>query len=109
MNILFICTFGGDVIKSLVDICDLVEAHLSAVRLWESFSGDDLQEKHQLQPIAEVVFDVLNCRPGFTEVAVTPSGEGLQRKTHKLATHSSAAYKLRQRSVERVQGIQFGS
>lgn len=59
-------TLAGDKVKGFVDISDLVEAHLAAVRLGQSLAGDHLQQQHQLQPISEVFIDVFDRGPGFS-------------------------------------------
>lgn len=54
-----------------------VETHLASVGFWKSLTGDDLEEKHQLETVAEIIVDVLYRCSSFTQVAVTPGGEGL--------------------------------
>jgi len=49
-------------------------------RLWQCFAGDDLQQEHELQAIAEVLLDVLDLRSGLAEVRVNPGSEGLEGK-----------------------------
>lgn len=71
-------TFGSNKVQSLVDVGDLVESHLAAVRLRQGLAGDDFQQKHELQAIAEVLVDVLDAGAGFPEVAVAPCREGLE-------------------------------
>lgn len=41
-------TFGSDEVQSLVDVGDLVEAHLAAVGLGQGLAGDHLQQQHEL-------------------------------------------------------------
>lgn len=72
-------TFGGDEVQRFVDVSDLVEAHLAAVGLGQGLARDDFQQQHQLQAIAEVVFDVLDAGAGLPQVTVAPCCEGLQR------------------------------
>lgn len=72
-------TFGGDEVQSLVDVGDLVEPHLAAVGLGQRLPGDDLEQQHQLETVAEVVVDVLDAGAGLAQVAVAPCCEGLER------------------------------
>lgn len=63
-------------------MCDVVsthfvETHLASVGFWKSLTGDDLEEKHQFQSIAEIIIDVLDCCSSFAQMAVAPGGEGL--------------------------------
>ena len=58
-------SFAGNEVQSLVDIGDLVEPHLATIRLLECFSGNDLEQQHQFEAIAEVLFNVFNLRPSF--------------------------------------------
>ncbi len=48
-------------------------------RFWQCFAGDDLQQEHELQAIAEVLLDVLDLSSGLSEVRVHPGGERLKR------------------------------
>ena len=58
-------SFTGNEVQSLVDIGDLVEPHLATIRLLECFSGNDLEQQHQFEAIAEVLFNVFNLRSSF--------------------------------------------
>ena len=70
---------AGDEVERLVDVGDLVEPHLAPVRLGQGLAGDHLQEEHELQPIAEILLDVLDLGAGLPQVGVHPRGERLQR------------------------------
>lgn len=54
-----------------------METHLASVGFWKSLTGDDLEEKHQFESIAEIIIDILDCCSSFTQMAVAPGGEGL--------------------------------
>lgn len=71
-------TFGRNEVQGLVDVGDLVEAHLAAVGLGQRLSGDHLKQQHQLEAVAEVLVDVLDAGAGFAQVAVAPCCERLQ-------------------------------
>ena len=88
-------TFGFDEVKSLVDVGDLVESHLSSVGLGKSLTRDNLEsaveikeekdntyleEKHQLEAISEVDIDGFDASSSFSEVGIAPSCEGLKPK-----------------------------
>ena len=77
-------TFGGNEVKSLVDVGNLVEAHLAAVGLGQGLPGDDLEKQHQLQAIAEVFLDVLDASAGFPQVAVAPCCESLETEKREV-------------------------
>ena len=62
----------------LVDVGDLVEAHLAPVGLGEGLARDDLEEEHELEAVPEVLLDVLDLRPRLPQVRVHPCREGLQ-------------------------------
>ena len=64
--------FAGDEVEGFVDVGDLVEAHLAAVGLGQCLAGDDLQQQHQLQTVAEVVLDVVDARSRLAQVRVAP-------------------------------------
>lgn len=81
MSVILILTFRGNEVQGLVNVGDLVEPHLAAVGLGQGLSGDDLQEQHKLQAIAEVFVDVLDAGTGFPEVAVAPCRKGLKAET----------------------------
>ena len=55
--------------------------HFASVWLGQGLARDDLQQQHELQPISEVLLDVLDLGPGFPEVGVDPGCEGLKRST----------------------------
>ena len=71
---------AGDEVERLVDVGDLVEAHLAPVRLGQRLAGDDLEEQHQLEAVPEVLLDVLDLGAGLAEVRVDPCREGLQEE-----------------------------
>lgn len=56
----------------------MVEPHLPPVRLGECLAGDDLQQQHELEAVAEVLLNVLDLGASFTEVGIAPGGEGLE-------------------------------
>lgn len=58
-------TFTGDEIQRFVDVSDLMEAHLTPIGLGQRFTRDDLEQKHQLETIPEIIFDVLDASTGF--------------------------------------------
>ena len=62
----------------LVDVGDLVEAHLAPVGLGERLARDDLEEEHELEAVPEVLLDVLDLRPRLPQVRVHPCRERLQ-------------------------------
>ena len=70
--------FAGDEVQSLVDIGDFVEPHLATVGLLQGFSGNDLQEEHKFEAIAEILFDVLDLSSGLAQMWVHPCCEGLK-------------------------------
>lgn len=74
----FDSTFGSNEVQCLVDIGDLVEAHLATVRLGQGLPGDHLQQQHQFEAIAEVLLDVFDAGAGFPQVAVAPCRECLK-------------------------------
>ena len=71
-------TLGLDKVKGLVDVGDLVEAHLATVGLGEALAGDDLEEEHKFETISEVDINGLDTGTSFAEVGVAPSGECLK-------------------------------
>lgn len=77
-------TFRCDEVQSLVNVGDLVEPHLAAVGLGQRLPRDDFQQQHQLQAVAEVIFDVLYASAGLAEVAVAPCCERLKEKTRHV-------------------------
>lgn len=70
---------AGDEVEGLVDVGDLVEAHLAAVRLLQGLARDDLEQQHELEAVAEVILDGLDAGARFAEMRVAPGGEGLQK------------------------------
>ena len=54
-----------------------MEPHFAAVGFWKLFAGNDFEEKHEFQSIAEVLFDILDLSTGLTKMAVAPGREGL--------------------------------
>lgn len=73
-------SFAGDEVERFVDIGDLVEAHLASVGLGEGLAGDDLQQQHQLEAVAEVLLDVLDGGARLAQVRVAPCREGLRKR-----------------------------
>jgi len=51
--------------------------------LWQGLAGDDLQQEHELQPISEILLDVLDLCAGLAQVGVHPSSESLKNKLNK--------------------------
>lgn len=47
----------------------------------------DLQQQHKFKAISKILFNVLDLCPGFPQVGVTPSCEGLTRKRKKYVLH----------------------
>lgn len=78
---------AGDVVEGLVDVGDLVKAHLAPVGLGERLARYDLQEEHELEAIAEIVFYVIYRGARFSQMAVAPGCECL--KTRKVSTFDS--------------------
>ena len=74
-----------DKVKGLVDVGDLVEAHLATVGLGEALTGDNLQEEHKFETITEVDINGLDTGTSFAEVGVAPSGECLETSFTKLS------------------------
>lgn len=72
-------TLAGDEVEGLVDVGDLVEAHLAAVGLLQGLARDDLEQQHELEAVAEVILDGLDAGARFAEMRVAPGGEGLQK------------------------------
>lgn len=73
-----IITFWGNEVQSLVNVGDLVKTHFAAVRFGQCFAGDDLQQQHEFQAIAEVFVDVFNAGASFSQVTVAPGCESLE-------------------------------
>ena len=71
-------TLASNEVKCLVDVGDLVEPHFAAVGLGESLARYDLEEKHQLEAVAEVLLDVLDLSSRFPQVGVHPSSKRLR-------------------------------
>lgn len=69
---------AGDVVERLVDVGDLVEAHLPPVGLRKGLAGYDLEEEHELEAVAEVVLDVIYGGARLAQVAVAPGCECLE-------------------------------
>jgi hypothetical protein len=40
--------------ETLVDVFDLVDSHLSGVRLSKFFAGNDLEKPHQVLPVRQI-------------------------------------------------------
>jgi len=57
--------FALDKLQRLVDVGQFVDAHLSAIRLRQLLAGDDLEQQHQLEPVAKVLLDRLDLRAGL--------------------------------------------
>ena len=74
-------TLAGNEVEGLVDIGDLVEPHFATVGLLEGLAGNNLQQEHELEAIAEVLLDVLDLRAGLAQMGVYPCREGLKFKT----------------------------
>lgn len=81
----FLCTnghqldsLGGNEIQGLVDVGNLVKSHLATVRLLQGLAGNDLEQEHEFEAIAEVLFDILDLRACFSQVGIHPSREGLK-------------------------------
>ena len=55
-------SFTGNEVQSLVDVGNFVEPHFASIRLLKGFAGYDLEQKHELEAIAEVLFDVFDLR-----------------------------------------------
>ena len=51
--------------------------------LWQGLAGDDLQQEHELQPISEILLDVLDLCAGLAQVGVHPSSESLKTNSIK--------------------------
>ena len=84
--------FAGDKVEGLVDVGDLVEAHLAAVGLGQRLARDHLQEQHQLQAVAEVILDVFDARSRLAQVRVAPRGKRLinpNKQTNKQTSNKS--------------------
>ena len=77
-----------------------MEAHLAAVGLGEGLAGDDLQQQHQLQAVAEVLLDVLDGCAGLPQVGVAPGGEGLRQRGTARQTGQPAG-RQRRRGLQR--------
>lgn len=75
---------AGDKIQCLVDIGNLVESHLSPVGLGQGLAGDDFQQEHELESVAEIILDVVNSSSGFAQVRIAPGCKSLPRKTNKF-------------------------
>ena len=58
-------SFALDKLQRFVDVRQLVDAHLAAVRLGQLLAGDDLQQQHQLQSVAKVLLDGLDLSAGL--------------------------------------------
>ena len=69
--------FAGNEIQGFVDIGDLVESHFTAVGLGQSLTRDDFEQQHELEPIAEVIFNVIDTGSGLAQVRVAPRRECL--------------------------------
>ena len=54
--------------------------------LWQGLAGDDLQQEHELQPISEILLDVLDLCAGLAQVGVHPSSESLKTNSIKIKT-----------------------
>ena len=65
------------VLRAVLRMSYLVETHLAAVGLWQGLAGDDLQQEHEFESVTKIILDVLDRGAGFTQMAVTPGGEGL--------------------------------
>ena len=76
-------SLGRDEVECFVDVGDLVETHLAAIWLRQLLARDHLQQQHQFEAVAEVMFDVLDLRPRFTKMTVAPGGESLFTETGK--------------------------
>jgi len=57
--------FALDKLQRLVDVRQLVDAHLAAVWLRQLFAGYDLEQQHQLESVAKVFLDRLDLRAGL--------------------------------------------
>jgi len=70
-------SLGGDKVEGFVDVGDFVESHFAAVWLWELLAGNDFEQQHKFEPVAEVMLNVLDLGASFAEMTVAPSREGL--------------------------------
>jgi len=75
-----------DKLQRLVDVRQFVDAHLAAIRLRQLFAGDDLQQQHQLEPVAKVLLDRLDLRAGLAKMRVAPGRERLQQIARRIRT-----------------------
>ena len=75
--------FTGDEIQRFVDIGDLVESHFTTVGLWQRLTRDNFKQEHELESIAEVIFNVINAGTGLAQVRVAPRGKSLLFKIKK--------------------------
>ena len=76
-----------DKLQRLVDVRQLVDAHLAAVGLGQLFAGDDLEQQHQLEAVAKVLLDRLDLRAGLAQMRVAPRRESLQRNVNVCSQH----------------------
>jgi hypothetical protein len=56
-----------------------VESHFTAVGLWQCLAWDDFEQQHELESIAEVIFNVIDTGSGLAQVRVAPRRERLQK------------------------------
>jgi len=70
-------SFADNEIKCLRDIGYAVEPHLTLVGLRQLLARDDLEQQHQLEPIAEVLLDHFDLRVDATQVGIAPRRERL--------------------------------
>ena len=67
-----------DKVKSLVNIGNFVESHLASVWFWETFTRDNFQKQHKFKTISEINIDGFDTSASFSQMRVTPGGEGLK-------------------------------
>lgn len=73
-------SFASNKVQSLVDVGNLVKAHLATVRLGQGLARNYLQKEHELEAIPKVLLDVLDLSASFAQMGVDPSSESLQEE-----------------------------
>jgi len=70
-------SLGRDEVERFVDVGDLVESHFATIGLGQLLAGNDFEQQHEFEAVAEIMLDVFDLRPGLTKMAVAPGREGL--------------------------------
>lgn len=71
---------AGNKVECLVDISNLVESHLASIWLGQGLTRYHFQQKHQLQAISEVFFDIFDRCACLAQMRVAPCRECLKQK-----------------------------